>query len=229
MPKAHAKSILGNRYFSAAILATAIVFALSCWLLLSAVQLEAFFSEMGPIERASPPLYFVGGIGMWLFRRRGDNLCIWLALSCVIVAFGAREMDLHKSLTGFSVLKLSYYFHSVPWWHKALAACAVLPVLGSMGYLLVVAVRSMPRALRRGDSSAMTVLVFVSTLVISKVLDRSVNVLSEDFGLSVSEALRTCALALEETLELSLPVLFMVGLLQWREERRRAEISPSQP
>jgi hypothetical protein len=67
---------------------------------------------------------------------------------------------------------------------------------------------------------AVTVTVFGAAMAVAKVLDRSVNVLAGDFGVEVTAATAALVSSLEETLEVSLPILAGLALLQARTQER---------
>lgn len=193
-----------------------VVAALAVWWAFSPREVMRITHERGPVEGSTEILYFVVAIGMWTWRRHTDPLTLWLALSAVLMAFGLREMDLHKALTGTSVLKVSFYLGAAPW-HQKLAALAVLSVVAlALGHLLMRYSGVAWRACRQGHPAAITLASLLATLVISKVFDRSINILSEDFLVTVTPSVKALVSALEEILELGLPVLAGTALLQRR-------------
>ena len=201
--------------------------ALVLWAALPPPQVMALMSEEGPVEIASAALYFVTAAGLWVVRGRSMPATLALALSVVLCAFGARELDLHKAWTGVSTLKVSFYLGTAPL-HQKLAALAVIgPAAYAMLYLLLRYGRSVLRGLRQRDPVAVTVVAFCATLVLSKLIDRSQNVLLEDFGVQFSPALAALRSAWEESLELCAGVLIWVGLLQHRHQA--AATRPTRP
>lgn len=190
--------------------------ALGVWWVCTPDQVFQITHEEGPVERPTEILYFVVGLGMWLLRQPRDKLRLWAALSVTLIAFGMREMDLHKAWTGLSVLKVSFYLGHAPL-HQKLVALAVLAVIGlAVGHLLLNYLSASWRALRRGHPVAVTVACFLVSLVVSKVFDRSVNLLAEDYHVITPLGISALLSALEEIMELGLPVLAATGLLQHR-------------
>ena len=53
-------------------------------------------------------------------------------------------------------------------------------------------------------------------MVVAKIIDRSRMVLLEDFGVAIGTSATALFIALEETLELGLPLIVLVGLLRHR-------------
>src|SRR5690606_27324264 len=141
---------------------------------------------------------------------------------------GARELDLHKAFTGTSVLKVSFYLGPAPLAHKLVALGAVGVVLAAVLYLLARHGRSVWRGLRQGHPAATTVAVFAATMVVAKIVDRSRMVLLEDFGVALGSSATALFIALEEALELGLPLLVLLGLLRHRRPVADAALSAQQ-
>jgi hypothetical protein len=59
-------------------------------------------------------------------------------------------------------------------------------------------------------------LMFLLALVLAKSLDRSVSILTQDFGVSVALKWQAMRTAFEEWLELGLSLLLLLGLAQHR-------------
>lgn len=196
------------------LLAMAVALLASLWLDVTALQ--ALMNEGGPVENATVVVYGSAVLALALgLRLRGD----WgsrLATMALVAAMGAREMDLHKAGGEKSILKVSYYLGDIPWQHKLAALLAVLPVLVSLGYLVARHWRAGWQLARRRGPLTVTALVFVATLVLSKLLDRSASVLPEDLGIVLPVFWVSLLLSMEELLELALPAVILVGVAQQR-------------
>jgi hypothetical protein len=202
--------------------AASVVAGLLTWLALTPQSAEALMSESGPVERVTAAGFALAAFAAWLVRRPGDDWRSALALSVMWTGASMRELDLHKTLTDTSVLRLSWYWSPAPLSAKATAALATLSVALAIGWLLWRHWRRLWHAATRGDDPVgVTVVVALVVLVVSKVLDRSVGMLV-DFGLEVP--LRWVALrsALEEWMELGLVLLSLLGCVQHRWGTRRA-------
>jgi hypothetical protein len=186
------------------------------WAVLPADWLDAFLDEGGPVEAATAVLHFLVALAVWLLRRPDDDWRMTLALSVLFAAFGARELDLHKAWTDTSVLKVSFYLRDAPLLHKLVALPAVLATLAAAVFVLVKGIRPFVRGLRRGEPACVTAACFIATMVVSKVFDRSINILAEDFGMRFSQEVDSFVTSFEETLELFLPLLAVLGLAQHR-------------
>ncbi len=209
------------RAWAAPALALALVVAaLGLWAALPLDVLAQLLDETGPVERGTAWLYFITAAmwGVLAWRSPAGTRATVFAIALVLAAFGARELDLHKAWTGASVLKVSFYFGPAAWEYKALA----LAVLGPVGLATLYLVRRHAAAvvagIGRGRPVAVTVLVFVLSIVVSKLVDRSQNVLLEDFGVAFPLWLSVLRAAVEEMLELGLAILPWIGWWQWKGE-----------
>jgi hypothetical protein len=103
---------------------------------------------------------------------------------------------------------------------KLIAASVVLAFAVALTWLVVRHGRATLAALRRREAAAASLLVFVLTLLLTKTLDRSANILAEDFGVPVTMGWRALIASLEEWMELGLTMLLLLGLLQRRADAR---------
>jgi hypothetical protein len=202
------------RYIAAVPPVLALALAVVLWLALDPASLKALVTEGGSVERLTELLYFALAAAMWWFRRPGDDVLGWVALCVVFVAFGAREMDLHRAWTGGSMLKVSFYLRDAPLLHKLVSAAVVLVVAAAMVTVVRRFARGVWQGLRRHETPAITVAIFLLTMVASKVIDRSINVLHEDFGVLTPAATGALVGAIEEIVELSLPLVAAIGFVQ---------------
>lgn len=179
--------------------------------------------EEGPVELLTTLLYLFAAVALWCVQRPLQGAGTRLALTVMLLAFAAREQDLHKAFTGSSVLKVSFYLHDHPL-HQKLVALPILAVIAATTlWLLSRYARPMWQGLRQARPLAITVAIFFVTLVATKVIDRSFAILAEDFGVHMSDQLDTILSALEEVVECSLPLIVVAGLVQHQRERKAAE------
>ena len=193
--------------------------ALATWLLLAPADVERWMGETGPVEIVTAATYALCAAAVWLLRLRGDDWRSTLSLSVVMAAFCMRELDWHKAFTGTSVLRLSWYAGPAPLQAKLTAALLLLAIIAALMWLLLRHARALWPAWRRREAVAVTVIVFLATLVVAKTLDRSVGLLVDDLHVTVPlywKALRT---AFEEWFELALSMLLLLGLFQHRAAR----------
>ena len=186
----------------------AVLVALILWLELPPRTVMAITGEDGPVELPSALLWFALAFGIWTGARPPvkDRLA-WLAMSLLFLAFGARELDLHKAFTTMSILKSRFYLGDVPIGEK-LAGLAVIGLLGAAVLLLLKRYgRVLWRELRQRTPWALAIATFVATLVLAKVLDRAIY----GYGLKVTLSGHALVGSLEELIELSLPLVAAVG------------------
>ncbi|HEX2542456.1 MAG TPA: hypothetical protein VHM00_15400 [Caldimonas sp.] len=176
-----------------------------------------FLEEGGPVETATVYLYVLAAACVLLARlpslRRVDKA----AIGIVLIAFAAREADLHVSLFEFSILKASFYHrHATP--GQIVAALAILlPVVLSFLLLLRRHGGLWLAAPSRWRAPVVTVTTFVVLMLATKVFDRMPAVLVELRILdAMPAALRNVLLALEEVLEMALPLLAILAVVQGR-------------
>jgi hypothetical protein len=189
-------------------------------------RVAALMSEHGLVESSTVALYAVAALMVALFPWRTLQRRHQVMLVILLAAFGARELDLHKSLTQVSMLRFSFYFSDAPLAQRVGSALVLIPVVVS---LLGLARQALPllAAVRRLEPAAVTVATFILTMLVSKVADRSINILAEDFTVVFAAVTGAAVLALEEMMELSLPVL---ACLAWAQARYSARVSsPATP
>jgi hypothetical protein len=190
--------------------------ALLTWLALPPASVESWMGESGPVERVTAATYALGALAVWLLRGRGDDWRTSGALSVVMASFCMRELDWHKAFTGTSVLRASWYAGPASLQSKLVAGVVVLGFAAALAWLVLRHARDWWRGLRERRAVAVTILMFMLALMLAKTLDRSVSILTEDFGAAVAlkwQALRT---AIEEWFELGLSLLLLLALMQRR-------------
>lgn len=185
--------------------------ALLLWLALPAQTVIGLMSEDGPVESATVVAYLLAVLAIWLLR--ASTWPTRLASSMVLLMFAAREMDLHKSLFGISMLKSRFYL-SAPLLPRLTALAILLPLAIALVYLLWKHARPLWRGLRERQTVAVTLACFFAALIASKAIDRSLNVVFEIFSYASPLWLQALQLAFEEMLELLLPVLAIVAARQ---------------
>lgn len=185
--------------------------ALLLWLALPAQTVIDLMAENGPVESATVVAYLLAVAALWWWHSSG--LPTRLANSLALLMFAAREMDLHKSLFGMSILKSRFYL-SAPLQPRLTALAILLPLAVALVYLLWKHARPLWRGLRQRQTVAITLACFFAALIASKAIDRSLNVVFEIFSYTSPLWLQALQLAFEEMLELLLPVLAIVAARQ---------------
>jgi hypothetical protein len=193
--------------------------SLAAWLVFPAERVIDWTHEGSVIEDLTIALYLVAAVGIlaaWRSLPKG----VAAALALTMLAFAAREADWHIHFTGTSMLRVSYYLGPAPAMHKLVSLAAVAALLAGWLYLAIRAVRAWrSKRLHAGAVGANT-LTFLGVLVFAKVLDRLLSVLAEDFGVATDAAMRALQVAIEEPLEMILPVIVLATVWQyvaWRQ------------
>jgi predicted MFS family arabinose efflux permease len=207
------------RWAALAVPALATLAALSLWLTLPGDDVKRLTAEVGWIEQSTVWFYFLAAALFALRFGAPHGRGTRAALAVLMLALGARELDLHKAFTGISMLKGSFYLGSAPWSQKLAGLLVVATVVVATVALLRWHAVGLWRRFREGDAAATTVFIFFVTLIVSKMLDRSVNLLAEDYGVVTPPSIDVLIRALEEILELSLPLIVLVGWWQSRVAR----------
>lgn len=174
-------------------------------------------AEGGPVEAATAWCYVAAAM-IVLFTRLPALTGIDKAAICLLLlAFAAREADLHTALFEISILKASFYRrHGTPGQIVA-ALCILLPVL--LAFLLLLR-RHGPRWLvapSRWRGPVVTVTTFAVLMLVAKMFDRLPAVVVDLRILeAVPDRVRHVLLSLEEVLELGMPLLAILAVAQGR-------------
>ena len=175
---------------------------------------DRLFAETGPFEMMSPWLWLgLAALIPLTFRRVSLPI---VSGSVICVACAAREWDMHKSITGYSVLKPKFYLRSeFELHHQIIAGLAVAALGASVFFLVQHLLRVRPRRLRPVPMWVLGMTMGVGMLVLTKVFDRAPKVLSEDFGIQLGEPQLSLMMAFEEGLEMLMPVAFAAMVLAY--------------
>lgn len=189
------------------------------WLLRSEeARVMLYADESGMFEQLSIVLWLLLTVALPVLIRPFR----WTVLAGMVVCLGAaaREADWHKSFTGESVLKFSYYLDgSYP--ILARLGFAVL-VIACIASLVFVGLRLFEAWRARGQARphwAQLLVVFLVVAVVSKVFDRTPNILAETYGVILPDMLQQMMQACEEGLEMVLPVLLAVAAVAYTRDR----------
>ena len=168
----------------------------------------ALATENGPLEVLQALLLFSLAVGVWFFRRRGDGFLTTCSLTILLWGMGARELEWHKAWTRSNMLKPRFYLGPSRADAKLLAAIVVLLLVIAAVYLLQRYLRDLWLGLQQGQPLAITAATFFVVLVLSRILDKS------HFGHEPSTTMVAARVIIEEMLELLLPLLVLLGVLQ---------------
>lgn len=194
-----------------------VLFALGCLLMLFLPldELKHWTSEEGLFEQASWVVYFAVAATCLLLVR--DDVRLYGTSAVVVLAMGARELDLHRRFTTDSMLKSRYYLKvQAPLIEKLLAGAVVLALTAVVLYMLVRYLPLLLRRLRERSPAAITLATSFVVLVLTKIADRLPDVMRHDFGAVVPAWLLHLQAVYEEPLESTLPLLFLLAIVQAR-------------
>ena len=204
---------------SAVVVATAVsVMAL----VLSPSEAGPLFEETGPFEQASPWLWLA--FALWIplvFRKPTLEVAAGMI---VAVAAAAREWDWHIRFTGYSMLKPPYYYREGDTLGRIIAGAIMLLVIASVVVLVARLIHLRPW--RRPWPWWVFALGFAfGMLVFTKAVDRAPAILRDDLGFDLPERVRLVFYAIEEGLEMMLPIFFAahaLALARWHASRKHA-------
>lgn len=199
-----------------------LTFLLACGacLLLPEATVQRWTAEDGPVENLTVFLYIVAAAALVAANAKLPK-GLALVLAIAMLAFAARESNWHRDFTGTSMLRVSYYLGSAPLAHKLASLGVLLPVLAAFAWLGWALVAHLRRHGPARTPANFAIATFLVVLVFSKAVDRSVALLVQDFGVAGAADWKTLQLAIEEPLEMMLPVIVLVALAQHLRTRLR--------
>jgi hypothetical protein len=203
-----------NRCASLLILSAALVVAVVAAVLAPPDLAMAWVSESGPVETLQAIVLFAAAAGVWHFRRAGEAVSTPTAVSFLLVAMGARELDWHKTWTQGNMLKLSFYLGPANVVAKLASAVVVVVLAIAVAYLLRRYARAMWVGVRRREPLPVTVATFFASLMLARVADKSLLLLQQNFDYEAGVSATAAKMIVEETLELVLPLLVLLGAAQ---------------
>jgi len=192
--------------------AAALLGALALWSITPYGDLRPLLEEGGLIEVTTVLFYLIAAFALCTrLRHRSSSRADIAALIVVMLFFAARELDLHLRFTGTSVLRVSYYLSGSFGVAKAVALLLICTFMVSLVFLVVRHAGTFLKRLRARDTTVLAACSFIAVLLLSKVLDRSASILTEDFGVALSIGIYDLIQACEELGELALPVIVAVA------------------
>ena len=140
------------------------------------------------------------------------SLRLRISVAVAALLMGARELDMHKSLFSMSFIKTKFYTSAdISFNEKLIGATILILILLLAGYLLAQLLQRMKQ--RRLDAPLALMLMGFGMGLVSKVLDRFSSQMRELFNIYVTNETRLMIMALEESLEMIIPVFLIVALL----------------
>lgn len=169
------------------------------------------FSESGPFEILSFLFWFIlAATVLVVVRPRNPTT---LALAVLAAVAGLRELGANSLLTTESITRISYYLNPDIFWLERLAVTGFIVCLGlGAGIILVTFGRWLIVGNGAAHPAGQIVLLAVVLVPVTKVLDRLPAYLRGFAGIEPSLATVSLLTALEEGLEMVLPILFLQAL-----------------
>lgn len=193
--------------------------------LLTKQEMHSVFSEQGPFEVLSAVFWAALGLLCFMTARQAPRRLI----PCGIAAFVgcARELDLHTAITGVSIFKSHYYLKTpAPVAEKLFVGLLALAILAVLIDVVLSGIRALRQGALRQDWMLTAALAFVTTAA-TKVLDKLQSFVHDFTGHWLPQIYGLVINALEEGVEMSLPLLFIVALVQY--QRRATSASTAYP
>jgi hypothetical protein len=180
--------------------------------------------EDGIVENATIFMYYLALASLWLFPPQALTRIGVAAVSLLLVAAAARELDLHKAMFGMSILKTNFYRSYASGAQIAGALLILLPIFAAIIYLTMGYGRRLMKSVKARDSAAVTVATTFVFLVLLKIFDSAIGIIGEQLGKpgeiwGYTTAGGLVTMALEESLELALPLLVVIAVIQARRPR----------
>lgn len=176
------------------------------------VQTSAYiFSERGPFEILSFILWFILAVVVLLVVRPRNPTSLALAVLAVVAGF--RELGANSALTSESITRISFYLNPEIFWVERLAVVGFVVFLcGTAAILLVKLGRWLIARKGYAQPAGQVVLLAILLVPMTKLLDRMPAYLRGFLDIEPSLAVVGMMTALEEGLEMLLPILFLQAL-----------------
>jgi hypothetical protein len=173
---------------------------------------EFLFKEDGLIEVLSASGYFVAFALLLAYMIKKKKPDCW-SLCAILFCFGLRELDFDKKFTTMGIFKSRFYLSSEVFVsEKIVGVCIILALLTCLFFMVKAYARPFLTKLKALDPFAITLLLAGGCIALSKSLDGLPRKL-KPFGIVVSNDTKMLSAALEESLELMIPLLVIVAII----------------
>ena len=175
---------------------------------------DIWLEEDGVIESATAWGYFVC-VAFMIYKGKLSYLKRHHDLFLLIVFFMLRELDFDKKFTTIGLLKIQFFISNrVPLVEKTIGAIFVLSLVYVVFSILYRYSRDFWVGLKNHSIVSLGALIVVIFLVVSKSLDGISRKLSE-FGIEIGDRASMHASAVEEILELGIPMILLLTLIAY--------------
>lgn len=178
--------------------------------------------ENGPVEAPSAALHFlVALVLLWVVARGGP--AVFLVLMLLAVAMGGRELHIHKAFTSGSMTRIAYYLNpEVMLLERVAVAGFLLAVVAGVLYAAWQYSGTFLQRLRERDSASWSLATGALMVPLLKAVDSTPRWVRDLSDLSFSESGLALMLSLEEVMELFLPIVFLLAVVQYIATRPRS-------
>lgn len=171
--------------------------------------------ENGPIENAQVIFYMAGAIISWVYAKKR----IWnsgLKGGFILMFLALRELDLQKRFTDISITRTKFYFSpDIAILTKIAGGIIVIGILFVVITFITSNARILFRSVKNRENCAIFTFTGIILLPVATIIDGSLRFLKA-LGIQTGENAYLTKTIFEETVELAIPVLFLVALLHRR-------------
>ena len=194
---------------------------------LGPTQSAFLLAESGPIEQLSALGYFCC---VFYMAVRGGRayLTRYSYLVALITLFGCRELDFDKRFTTMGVLKSRFYLSTdIPVFEKLIGLIVIALIIWSVAMIVRNHISSFLEGLRLVSVEATGVAAALLLLGFSKSIDGIARKLAP-LGVDVSDRVSFLAGAIEEVMELGIPLLMIIVFHAWNHKNESLKASARQ-
>ena len=217
-----------TRYFSIyALLALALIMLACVVSFLGPTKSALLLAESGPIEQLSALGYFCC---VFYMAVRGGRayLTRYSYVVVLITLFGCRELDFDKRFTTMGVLKSRFYLSTdIPIFEKLIGLIVIALIIWSVAMIVRNHIVSFLEGLRLVSVEATGVAAALLLLGFSKSIDGVARKLAP-LGVDLSGRVSFLAGAIEEVMELGIPLFMIIVFHAWNHKNESLKASARQ-
>jgi hypothetical protein len=200
------------------------------FLILDDATAYALFQEGRLVENATVVAYGLTIILLLWWCRASISFRIHAMILVTILIL--RELDLHRAFTSEGITRPIYYTHGTDPLEWRIVAGLILLVCIALACAFLMRLWRARDAIKAGIPHALTTLVVVVLLPLSKAIDSSVGQIKKILGLTVAKEFQDWMTVAEESIELAVPVLMILAISQFNyveipSKRRDLSLVPS--
>ncbi len=175
---------------------------------------DAIFKEGGVVETLSAAGYFMA-VALLLFQMVKQRYSKGWSLCVMLLGFGLRELDFDKRFTTMGIFKSRFYLsNEVMIGEKMIGVLISALFLVCLFFLLKTFARSFIEDIKARKGQSLTLLMALVFMVSSKSIDGLGRKL-KPLGIVLSDSVRSLAGVIEESMELMIPLLFIVAIAEF--------------